>query len=138
MNDENHAYNRTILWGCGLLLFVTGMGLAAILTFALQQDRHAAHYPGAIPVASHNNYTRLPTRFRWDNAYRTADPFVQVYNWYSTSFNLGAEARANGDCILLEGTRKRLIIERQTTVLLCDARGERMIFVSRSSAFSNR
>jgi hypothetical protein len=136
MSDNNHAYNRKILAGCGALLLVIIMGLTAVLAVAWQQDRHAARYPGSRPIASHNNYSRLPSRFHWDNAYGTADPFVKVYNWYSTTFDLGAEARANGECIALEGSRRQWLIERQTSVLLCDARGERLIFVSRSTAFN--
>lgn len=104
------------------------------MVLALNQDRQAARYPDAIPVSSHSNYTGLPYHFRWDNAYRTTDAFPKVYNWYSTRFDLGAEARANGGCILLEGTLKQLTMKRHMSVLLCDAHQQRMIFVTRSTS----
>lgn len=110
------------------------MVLAVSLILGFNREREAARYPGSRPVSSHNNYTGLPYHFRWDNTYRTTDPFVKVYNWYSVGFDLGAEARANGECILLEGNKHRLRFSRQMSVLLCDTPGERMIFVTRSTS----
>ncbi|MEJ2746521.1 MAG: hypothetical protein P8183_01175 [Anaerolineae bacterium] len=131
MTAKNQAYNQKLLLGCGaaaaLLLF--GLALAAI--FALKQERLATRYPGSVPVASHSNYTGLPSRFRWDDTYRTTDNFNDVYNWYSVTFELGAESRANGRCLLLEGTQEHFFLQRSINVFLCNAPEGQTIFVSR-------
>ena len=134
MVDENHLRNQNAPLGCSLLALLAVIGVGVIAAWAIGQDRRAAQYPGAAPISSHSNYTALPYHFRWDNAYRTTDPFPRVYNWYSTGFNLGTEARANGRCILLEGATEWLTMARYTSVLLCDTPTERMIFVSRSTS----
>jgi len=82
-------------------------------------------------MASHSNYSGLPSGFRWDDTYRTTDNFIEVYNWYSVKFDLGAEARANGRCLLLEGTQEQFFLERSITVFLCNAQDGQTIFVSR-------
>lgn len=122
------------MFGCGTLvtLFVFGLALTAI--FAMKQERLATRYPGAVPVASHSNYSGLPSRFRWDDTYRTTDNFTDVYNWYSVTFDMGAESRANGRCLLLESTRDQLFLQRSVTVFLCNAQDGQTIFVSRFTA----
>lgn len=117
-----------------MLFLAAVFGLGLIMSLAFRQDRQAAQYPGSVPVASHDNYRKLPYHYRWDNTYRTTDPFPRVYHWYSVGFDLGTEARANGGCILLEGTQRLFTAERHTSVLLCDTPAERMIFVSRSTS----
>jgi hypothetical protein len=134
MTGKDKEYNQNVMGGCGLLALIVMIALGALMIRAFTQDRQAAQYPGSTVVSAHNNYTGLPYHFRWDNTYRTTDAFAKVYNWYSTGFDLGAEARANGECILLEGSRKQLTMERQTTVLLCDTPTGPMIFVSRSTS----
>lgn len=104
----------------------------ALTVLAFRQTRQAARYPGAAQVSSHANYKALPREFRWDDSYRTADPFPAVYNWYSNGFNLGPETKANGTCILLEGVTTQLVVERYMGVMLCETPRGRMIFVSRS------
>ncbi|MFZ0547658.1 MAG: hypothetical protein WAM60_19580 [Candidatus Promineifilaceae bacterium] len=135
MKKQLAQYNRKILAGCGLfvLLAITAVfGLAALF---ISIDRQAARYPDADPISNHENYSGLPFNYKWDNAYHTNDPFPAVYNWYSTGFNLGPEMRANGRCILMEGSEKHLAATRQTSVLLCDTPNGRMIYVSRSTFF---
>jgi hypothetical protein len=132
--DKDQLGNQNLLFGCGMFALAVVVGLGIILALAIRQDRRAAQYPGAVLVSSHQNYTKLPNHFRWDNAYRTTDPFPAVYNWYSVGFDLGAEARANGRCILLEGSTNWLVVERYVSVLLCDTPAERMIFVARSTS----
>ena len=131
MTMVNQAYNQRILAGCGILaaLLVFGLALAAIL--AIKQERLATRYPGAVPIASHSNYSGLPSRFRWDDSYRTTDDFNDVYNWYSVTFDLGAESRANGRCLLLENTQEQFFLQRSITVFLCNAPDGQTIFVSR-------
>jgi hypothetical protein len=121
--------------GCLFVSILTLIALGAMLIFAYQQDRQAAQYPNSVAISSHNNYSGLPRQFRWDNAYRTTDNFTSVYNWYSTTFELGAEARANEKCILLEGSRQRYRVERHTSVFLCNTPGQQLIYVARSTAF---
>ncbi|MFQ5400582.1 MAG: hypothetical protein ACE5E7_13415 [Anaerolineae bacterium] len=109
-------------------------GLAWLLVLAINQERQATRYPGSIPVASHSNYSGLPNGFRWDDTYRTTDNFTDVYNWYSITFDLGAEARALGRCLLLEGTNEQYSLLRSISVFVCNTPGGQMIFVSRSTS----
>lgn len=125
--------NRNWLLGCAGLLVAAFLCLAAVAAAALHQDRQAARYPGALPISSHSNYSGLPNQFRWDNAYRTTDNFTLVYNWYSITFDLGAESRAMARCILLEGSTDYLLLRRYTSVFLCNTAGGQTIHVSRST-----
>ncbi len=129
---QNQRYNLRFLAGCGLIILSAVLILVGIIANALHQERHAARYPGSRPIATHSQY-RLPSHIRWDDAYLTDDSFTAVYNWYSTTFNLGAEARANGDCIELDGSDAALNIERRTIVFLCNTPKGRTIFVTRST-----
>ena len=124
--------NPTLLLGCGLIVLGVILGLAAVVGLLVRQERDASRYPGAVQISSHSNYRALPRQFRWDDSYRTSDPFPEVYNWYSVGMDLGPERRANGGCILLEGLKNRLRVERYTSVLLCDTPRGRMIFITRS------
>jgi hypothetical protein len=133
MTNKYQPYNQKWLAGCGVaglcvILLITGM-----LLVIFNQDREAARYPDAIRVSDHTNYAGLPRQFRWDNAYRTTDPFPQVYNWYSTKFDLGAENRANGRCIILEGAHQTPLSNRTTTVSLCNTAEGQLIFISRTT-----
>jgi hypothetical protein len=134
MRQTNDAYNRSVLLGC------VGFGLLSVLIFvalmgvAVNKDRQRVRYPGSIPMTAHSNYSALPRQFRWDNSYRTSDPFPAVYEWYSITFGLGAEARALGGCILLEGSDKQFAWKRHTSVVVCDTPGERQIFITRSTS----
>ncbi|MFQ5575508.1 MAG: hypothetical protein ACE5G8_00825 [Anaerolineae bacterium] len=134
MREKNRVENQTWVWGCGLAALLIAAALGAVTGLALNQDHRAAQYPGAVLISSHSNYSSLPTHYRWDNAYQTTDSFTAVYNWYSTRFRLGAEARALGGCILLEGTNRRLTVERRMSVLLCDTPTDRKIYVTRSTS----
>jgi hypothetical protein len=113
------------------LLFVVIFGLI------VNQDHQSAQFPGSELVSSHSNYKGLPSHFRWDTSYRTDESFPAVYEWYSVRYRTGAEARALGGCILLEGTSGWLLLERFISVILCDMGTGRMIYVTRSTAFQN-
>jgi hypothetical protein len=126
--------NRDWLLGCATLLVPLFLCLATITVVALSRDRHAARYPGAQSMSSHSNYSGLPRQFRWDNAYRTTDNFTSVYNWYSVTFDLGAESRAIDRCILLEGSADYLLLVRYTSVFLCNTATGQTINVTRSTS----
>lgn len=128
-------YNRKILAGCGIFVLLAVTAVIAFAAAIISQDRESARYPEAEPITRHENYTGLPFNYKWDDTYRTTDPFPAVYNWYSIGFNLGPEMRANGRCILMEGSERRLAATRYTSVLLCDTPNGRMIYVSRSTSF---
>lgn len=138
MVEELRAYNQTLLAGCGLVTLVIATAIIGILILLFARDRRAAQYPGSIPVSSHSNYKGLPFEYRWDNSYRTTDNFTDVYNWYSIRFDMGAEARAHGDCILLEASNAQLAFSRQISVFLCGSRAGQMIYVTRSTSFARR
>jgi len=133
--DDVGQYNRKILAGCTLLVLLAALGAVALLGSSVSRERKRAQYPGSVALTGHSNYSALPSQFRWDNSYRTVDPFPTVYQWYSTTFDLGAEARALGDCILLDGTTSAFVVERYTSVVLCDTPTARLIYVTRSTAF---
>lgn len=120
-----------ILLGCGGLLLLAAAALGMIIVLTFVQDRNAARYPESTSISRHDNYTGLPTQFRWDNSYQTDDNFTRVYNWYSIGFDLGSEARALGGCILLEGSKKWTVIRRYMSVMLCDTPRGRLIYVTR-------
>jgi hypothetical protein len=134
MRDEKATYNQKIVGGCGILLFLGGLLLAGLTILAVDRAREVTRYPGAVQLSSHSNYRGLPRQYRWDDAYQTTDPFIQVYNWYSVQFDLGSERRALGQCILLEGSQSQITGERHISVLLCDTPTGRMIFVTRSTS----
>jgi hypothetical protein len=138
MDEEIRAYNHSILLGCGLAALVGVVVLAGILVLLFAHDRQAAQYPGSVPLSKHSNYRGLPFEYRWDNSYRTSDNFTDVYNWYSVKYDLGAEARANGDCILLEGSHTQLAFSRHISVFLCNTRYGQMIYVTRSTSVAGR
>jgi hypothetical protein len=118
--------------GCAVVLLAV-LALAAVVIVAIGRDRNVAHYPGALPLTHHSNYSGLPFQFRWDNSYFTTDNFTDVYNWYSVTFDLGAEARAIERCILLEGPADQIVIERYLSVLLCNTAEGQHIYVTRST-----
>lgn len=134
IDKENRNYNVSILIGCGgfiiIIFFVTGFALIALIGW----DRELARYPGAVPVSSHSNYTGLPFEYRWDDSYLVQDNFTAVYNWYSTTFNLGAESQANGTCIQMDGQQEQILIQRSVIVLVCQTAQGQRVYVSRRTA----
>ncbi len=132
-DDSNASWNQNILLGCLAAVAVAGLLVAGTMVFAFNRDREVVHYPNAVPLASHSNYSGLPFEFRWDNSYLTTDNFTDVYNWYSTTFDLGAESRAIERCILLEGPAESLLIERYYSILLCNTPQGQHVYVTRST-----
>lgn len=131
--EAKQLYNQKVLAGCIGVSFATLLVVAGLMLYTLNVDRENGRYPDSTPISSHTNYTGFPRQFRWDDSYRTADPFPDVYNWYSTTFNLGAENRANGRCIVLENTNTTFFISRTVTVSLCNTSQGQLIFISRTT-----
>lgn len=119
--------------GCAAVSLAALFVAAGLAIIGVNRDRNAAHYPGATLVTSHSNYRGLPAQIRWDNSYFTTDSFTDVYNWYSVTFDLGAEARAIERCILLEGPTDQFVLERYLSVLLCNTPEGQLIYVTRST-----
>lgn len=126
--------NRNVLLGCGLFVLLGFILVGSALVVAVNRSRQEVHYPGALSLSAHANYRGLPTHIRWDNSYLTSDSFNDVYRWYSIRFALGAEDRANGSCITLEGPIKNQFLDQTITVVICGTPRGTMIFVSRSAA----
>lgn len=130
------AKDRTtaiVLSGCAGLLIGGVLLLALVAVVTISRDRQAARYPGSVVITSHSNYSGLPTQISWDNSYLTRDNFTDVYNWYSLTFDLGAESRAMGRCILLEGPQDQLVLTRYISVLVCNTDDGQRIYVTRST-----
>ena len=126
--------DRRWVWG---LLLLAGSGLVVLLlggVWLAARYQDAADYPGSARVAGQNIYKFSPNlTIRRDTAYRTSDPFPAVYNWYSNGFQLGPESYAQSNCIQMTDSVTQLgVLQRQMSVMLCDTRGGRLIFVMRS------
>ncbi len=121
---------QTILAGCGLaILVVAALAVLAGLGI-LNQARHAARYPGSTPISTHYRQ-RLPYSIRWDNSYHTVDPFPKVFDWYSSTFDLGSENRAISNCSQLQAPQPQLVGQGVMSVILCDTPTGRLIYVTR-------
>lgn len=131
----NEKYNHRLAAGCGFLLIISFFVIAFGLVSFVKQDRRKVQYPGSVPIATHSNYASLPRTYRWDDSFRIDDEFTAVYNWYSINFNMGAESRANGSCILLETDNQFLRAERFMTVFICSTLEGQLVFVSRTTTF---
>ena len=138
MDDKNKTYNHIILEGCGVVALLAVVVLAGTLILFFNLDRKEAQYPGSMPISSHSNYGGLPFEFRWDDSYQTTDNFVRVYNWYSVTFDLGSEARAMGNCIVLDRSHGQWSVERHMNVSLCNTPAGQLIYVTRFTTFSGR
>jgi hypothetical protein len=131
--DRVESWNVKVATGCAALCLLALTLAAGLAIIGVGRDRNAAHYPGATQLTSHSNYRGLPAQIRWDNSYFTTDNFSDVYNWYSVTFDLGAEARAIERCILLEGPTDQIVLERYLSVLLCNTPEGQLIYVTRST-----
>lgn len=132
-DSMNKSYNQRWLLGCGLLGLLFFFTIAFGLLSLIQRDRESVRYPGATAVAAHSNYSGLPRSYNWDDTFRTDDGFHAVYQWYSITFDMGAESRANGGCILLETDNQTFIVERFMTVTICGAQSGQLVFVDRTT-----
>jgi hypothetical protein len=126
--------NSNLLLGCGIILLLSLLLFATTFVLTFGRARQETYYPGSVALSNHANYRGLPTQLRWDNSYLTTDPFNDVYRWYSIKFDLGAEDRALGNCITLEGPIEHLLLEQTINVEICGTSNGQMVFVSRSMA----
>jgi hypothetical protein len=129
------TYNQRLFVGCGLLLLILLFTVAFGLVSFITQDRQQAQYPGSVSLSAHSNYKGLPRSYRWDDSFRTNDEFRAVYEWYSLKFNMGAESRANGSCILLEADDQYFRAERFISVFICGTPEGQLVYVSRTTTF---
>lgn len=136
MQKERDRHHRKLFLGCGGLLATAVVLLLALVAFGLVYDRTAAAYPDSIPLSSHSNY-KFPTHYRWDDSYSTQDTISQLYEYYSITFQLGSESKAIGSCTLLEDTKTYFMASRTMSVMLCETKNERLIYVTRSTALMN-
>ena len=134
MADKVNFKTGYLVGGVAAVLFLGAvLFFAAYVTVSISRDRAAARYPGSTEITSHSNYSGLPRQIRWDNSYYTSDGFTDVYNWYSTEFNLGAESRAIDRCILLDGPVDSLVWQRYYSVLICNTEDGQLVYVTRST-----
>ena len=127
--DRHHRLHRI-----ALLLLLALLSCGGGLGLTIYQTYQATEYPGATRI-SDQNLIRYTPNFAWRRtaSYRTADPFPQVYNWYSRRFALGPEAYAQSNCILMARTATiGWGVEEQTSVTVCNTPNDRMMFVMRS------
>ena len=134
LENQNEGCVRRLKLGCFSTAIIFLFLITGSLLYALDQEREAARYPGSILLSEHNNYSGFPYMFRWDNSYQTNDTVNKVYNWYSITFDMGAESKANGSCIYLEDSFVRLRIQRTMSVFICGTKDGQLIYVSRSTA----
>lgn len=137
MQAEARQRRRWLVLG---LMIWGSVGLIGFALVALaNRYRQADHYPGATQIADHSLYTWTPSlSLRLDTSYRTQDKFPDVYHWYSHTFSLGPEVRAQSACIILEKSDAWLILENQMSVMVCDTPHGRMMFVMRAVSFRYR
>ena len=135
MDTEIRNYNQRFLTGCALFILLALLGVGTLLIISFQKSRQLTQYPDSLLIASHSNYSDFPISYKWDDTYLTNAPFKDVYNWYSITFDMGAEARATGECIWLESQQKHWPVQRQLGVFLCNTPNGRMIFVSQTTNY---
>jgi hypothetical protein len=118
------------------LIALVGLGACAftlVATYGLLSVYQAADYPEAVLVSDHNLYRLTPAlHLRRDTSYQAEAEFPRLYNWYSRRFALGPEASAESACITMQKADKVFVLERVTTVKLCDTGSARRIYVTRT------
>ena len=124
---------RRALFGCLGLAAVALLLVGGALIGAFYIDRQAAQFPNSRYISQHSNYS-LPRYARWDDSYASQETISTVFNWYSTTFDLGTEKQANGNCTFLEDTKRYGRFERYMSVLICDVGNERQIYVNRATS----
>lgn len=124
---------RLLLISLGVSGGLAACLLAAALGWGVAFTYQAADYPGALPMADHSLYRWTPAlHWRRDTSYRSTAEFPELYNWYSQRFGLGPEARAESACITMQKADRVFILERLTTVMICDTGPDRLVFVTRA------
>jgi hypothetical protein len=124
--------------GIGAWVALSLVVLGVVLLIGWYQQ--SANYPGSIYMGESTMYRFNPLLYiRQDASYRSSDPFNEVFNWYSSGFELGPETFAQSGCALMARSFTDLaVIERQMSVMVCDTPNGRLIFVMRSLSFRVR
>ena len=120
---------RVVIW-IGLA-FLLVWGGAALLMW---QAYHAAEYPGAALVAA-EDFARYRGNlaFTRTESYSTNDPANSIYKWYSSTFNLGRERFAQGNCMMMARSMPVVgPLNLNMSVMVCSTMTGRLIFVSRT------
>ena len=122
------------MWSALALAALAVVIVLASSVWLLLRYQDAADYPGAALMAGQNIYSLWPNpTVRRDASYRTGAPFLDVYHFYSSGFELGPEQYAQSNCIqMAKNYAKVFVVERSMSVMLCDTASGRMIFVMRS------
>ncbi|MGQ0602066.1 MAG: hypothetical protein ACT4QE_10270 [Anaerolineales bacterium] len=129
----NKTWQRRLLIVLAMFAGLLASALALAATFGMLSLYQAADHPDAVLVSDHSQYRWAPAlHFRRDTSYQAGNEFPQLYNWYSQRFALGPEASAESACITMEKADKVLLVERVTTVKLCDTGEQRRIYVTRT------
>lgn len=137
VDNKNQPDNRTLLLGCGLLGLAALIGSVVISILMINHERRANHYPGAILVSSHNIYSPASKTVLWDDIYRTSDSLWDIQQWYQTHFKINLDLASHtlkDGCLFLHGSRKHFILERRTSVALCETPAGQTIAVTRSTS----
>lgn len=134
MADKGLIDNQNMLLGCGLLALILVIGLVVVVILAVNQDRQAARYPGTRLLSSHTDYTALPRHVLWHNTYLTSDSTDDIYDWYVARFNLATvvDKWVDDECFVLYGSMKRLAVDRDLGIMVCETPAGRTIHVTRS------
>lgn len=134
---ERIIHSRQALFSLGIGGLVLAAAAVALAGAWIFQFRSAADYPGSLIISDHVLTAFIPHPvLRRDTSYRTADDFPTVYNFYSTSFDMGSERRAQSGCIHLDSTRSFVLVRHDISVTVCDTRNGRMVFVNRAVALA--
>ena len=132
--DAGYRRRRAVAIG---LLLVALLCPCAGLGPLLYRTYHATEYPGATQVADQTLTRYTPNLvIRRNTVYRSADPFNQIYNWYSVNFALGPESYAQSNCILMaKSVTTGWLLDEQMSVTVCHTPKDQMMFVMRAVMF---
>ena len=127
-SSERLWWGGLLVASLALLVALAGIGLLA------QRFRTAADYPGATLVSREDTVKVWPNlTLRHNSSYQTADPFIDVYKWYSIRFALGPEVYGLSNCIqMVKGSTQFYVFDQVTSVMVCDSRTGRLIYVTRT------
>jgi hypothetical protein len=126
-------FEKRFFTGCALALVVIAAALVLGGVWALLNWYAAPEFAGGILTSERTHfYPGGNPTLRRDTSYVSSAPFGEVYQWYSTTFDLGPETHGQGLCILMARSRDRLrVLREDVSVTVCDTPTGRMIVMSR-------
>lgn len=133
MDREERAYDRRWLIGCGLPGLVITVGLLAVLIWIIRFDFEAVAYPNAVPVPGWPKTTTRQRFWQYEASYVTSDPLDEVRAWYTSSLKENSYLYGLSDdrCVLMLKKNEQLVVNYETTVVICDNPQGQHIFVVR-------